>query len=217
MEFKKERVYSAVNADELKPGDKVIVADDLDTLKRCVIGDDQVDILTKIGDETHTYRFFVMGETNDIMFLLAYLVERAENCTNCIHYTEVCLDCLKGKDHKCYKYETEQKAEKHTDYNHCEEAKKAYDHAMTNACSNKRYRPFKDTDELIKAWIAKRMITYPDLCLPHIWVRFKDCQIRDLITGFGRAGVQINAELVDWYELYNEYEFLDGSVCGVEE
>lgn len=33
MKFDKNRIYSAVNADELKPGDRVIVADSLASLK----------------------------------------------------------------------------------------------------------------------------------------------------------------------------------------
>ncbi len=36
MKFDKNRIYSAVNADELKPGDKVILADTLAELKRVV-------------------------------------------------------------------------------------------------------------------------------------------------------------------------------------
>ena len=74
MEFDRSRVYSAVNADELKPGDKVIVAYDLATLKRCVKDNNPIDTLCRIGEEEYMFRFGVKG--NCAAFALAYLVEK---------------------------------------------------------------------------------------------------------------------------------------------
>ena len=45
MEFDKSRVYTIVNADELKVGSKVIVADSLGLLKRLVELSDKANIL----------------------------------------------------------------------------------------------------------------------------------------------------------------------------
>ena len=36
MEFDKSKIYTAANADELKIGSKVVVADTLEDLKQCV-------------------------------------------------------------------------------------------------------------------------------------------------------------------------------------
>ena len=258
MEFKKERVYSAVNADELKPGDKVIVADNLVDLKEFVRKND-VHEIEDILSEKCSERFGVCGMAN---YALAYLVERKENCTNCalknsMQSCRIALSVL----HKCkdYKPKTEPKAEKdcdncgqrcdgygkgevcsqwipkaekHTDYNRCEDCKKAYTDypcvanayhdATGRACENfeaePHYRPFRDTDELIKAWIAERMVTYPDLCMPHIWVRQKECSKGGLlITYFGEDEVKTDMGFMTMNKLLSDYTFTDGSPCGVEE
>lgn len=260
MEFDKSRVFSAVNADELHEGDKVIVADDLDTLKHCVKDDSPIDTIRIIGEEDYLFRFGVKG--NCVTFALAYLVERKANCTNCgmkseckdadienpeLHNclmwekpkNENCTNC--GNRMTCIKQKTEhpeltkcgdykryecseykQKAEKHTDYNHCEEAKKAYYCAMTNACPNKHYRPFRDTDELIKVWREKSKQVHSDysLTMPYIWVRRKEANSKgQLITEFGDGwGVGVGrGEAYNMTDLLVYFTFLDGSVCGVEE
>ena len=80
MEFDKSRCYSAINADELKPGDKVIVAQQLGNLKHQVGQKDfYVWTIKEIKGDTYSDRFV----TGNGAFPLAYLVERKENCTNC--------------------------------------------------------------------------------------------------------------------------------------
>ena len=72
MEFDKSKVYTALNADELKPGSRVIVADDLAYLKLCVEDDSKPEILTEVREESYRTRFRVdSGNT----FNLAYLIE----------------------------------------------------------------------------------------------------------------------------------------------
>lgn len=99
MEFDKSRVYTALNADELKAGDKVIVADQLAVLKQRVqeAKKDSAIVLRKINGEDWGRRFgFTMSD-----FALAYLVERKENCTNC----EGCVACIKpDKTFRCEDY-----------------------------------------------------------------------------------------------------------------
>lgn len=210
MEFDKSRCYSALNADELKPGDKVVVADDLATLKRCVKDNSPIDTIRMIGEEDYLYRFGV--KDNCVSFALAYLVEMKENCTNCERLGKTCKSREDDKITCCFDYKpkTEQKAE------------------MPELISlgngqyaerEKHYRPFKDTDELIKTWIAKRMITFPDLCMPHIWVRskFNKAHKGCLITNFFGIYVMMNNQQCFLSRLFDEYTFLDGSPCGVEE
>lgn len=249
MEFDKSRCYSALNADELKPGDKVIVADSIADLKEFVKDEGDVVELEDVYDENFKLRF----KANHTVFLLAYLVERKENCTNCgegkwdaEHKKILCdpVNCGNGnvvfrnqEIEVCeyYKPITKQKAEKHTNYNYYDEAKKAYDHAMTNACPEKHYRPFKDTDELIKVWEQKwsektNGQKWHDckLNMPLIWVRNKNNPAGIfLVTGFdvidkfydgkGKPVVVVDNEYLSMQELFDSFEFLDGSPCGVEE
>lgn len=74
MEFDKSRVYTAVNADELKVGSKVIVADDLGDLKDAVLNNEKPETLLKVFDEYSQYRFQV-GYGGNAVFALVYLVE----------------------------------------------------------------------------------------------------------------------------------------------
>jgi len=72
MEFDKSKVYTAVNADELKIGSKCIFADTVKGLK-CRVDDGRaMAILTCIGDESSVSRFVANGAT---LFNLAYLIE----------------------------------------------------------------------------------------------------------------------------------------------
>lgn len=72
MKFDKSRVYTALNADELKPGSKVILTDSIGSLKNSVRNDLYVTTLERILDESYMYRFLDSDHTE---FALAYLVE----------------------------------------------------------------------------------------------------------------------------------------------
>jgi len=231
MEFNKSRVYTALNADELKPGDKVIVADDLDTLKRCVKDNSPINTLRMIGDEDYLFRFDV--EDNCVSFALAYLVERAENCTNCKkNHTNyggcenlVPLAKIKDIDKKtlvCWDYvpTDEPRAEKCLNCKHYNKRNDFRDCTLVDnpnaSCphweAEKKYRPFKDTDELIKVWNKKFYLdfkpSHDPLTMPLIWVRDKKNNKEFLLTEF-------DVRILEY--LFTNCEFLDGSVCGVEE
>ena len=77
MTFNKSKVYTALNADELKAGSKCIFADDLRELRRLVSIEDTSQVLIAIKGESYEYRFEqakadCMGDT---LFALAYLIE----------------------------------------------------------------------------------------------------------------------------------------------
>lgn len=72
MDFKKDNVYSAVNADTLKPGTKAIFAENMEQLKRFVEGEIGIDTLDCVLDEGHALRF-VSTETKR-PYALAYAV-----------------------------------------------------------------------------------------------------------------------------------------------
>lgn len=70
MEFNKNKVYSAANADELKVGSMVFVADTLRDLKNEVETNNFEPVcLVDLNDETCTHRF-----VTDDRYSLAYLV-----------------------------------------------------------------------------------------------------------------------------------------------
>ena len=195
MEFDISRCYSAINADELKPGDKVIVADTLKDLKSAVDTALYVYELTDILTESSEDRFFV----NDRCYLLAYLVERKENCTNCVENGKVhgCIPMDDDKITRCFDYKPK---------------------------TDKHYRPFRDTDELIKVWCEYKCPAHNHrergLTMPFIWVRRKKANSKgQLITEFGDGwGVGVGrGEAYNMTDLLVHFTFLDGSPCGVEE
>ena len=73
MKFDKSKVYTAVNADELKAGSKVIVADTMEILKDRVAQDGPVETLRLVQSEGAFYRFKTQGQ-----YALAYLVSEPE-------------------------------------------------------------------------------------------------------------------------------------------
>lgn len=96
MEFDINRVYSSVNADELKVSSKVIVADSLGLLKRLVELSDKANIhkLTKICDCNAQHRFKV-DNGYDCEYALCYLLEEPTS----LKWTDLKVgDVIRNKD-----------------------------------------------------------------------------------------------------------------------
>ena len=74
MEFDKSRVYTAVNADELKVGSKVYVSDNMHYLRECVEDNFESCILTRVMSEKEAKRFYIDDKSNE-KWQLAYLIE----------------------------------------------------------------------------------------------------------------------------------------------
>lgn len=92
MEFDKSRIYTAVNADELKAGSRVCVADNLSNLKSKFYKR-KTAILSKIQSEVYQYRFCV----ENFNFALAYLIEPAEE--KVLKWTDLKVgDIIRSKD-----------------------------------------------------------------------------------------------------------------------
>lgn len=235
MEFDKSRCYSALNADELKAGDKVIVADILSLLKQDVERGEYIDTIRKVRDDSYSCRF----ETeNNSVWELAYLVERKENCTNCAegrwdaeHHKILCDPIHYGNGNvifsnheievcNCWKPKTERPELVSLGNGQYTEKPKTEDIIDHLNRQHKNYRPFKDTDELIKVWCDKGgKWQKRELTMPHIWVRRKGANTKgQLITEFGDGwGVGIGrGEAYNMTDLWVHFTFLDGSPCGVE-
>ena len=75
MEFDESRVYTALNADELKPGDKVYLGDTIAELKYKLENEDySPSILTIIDIDDWNFSFVTKKDVGN----LAYLVERTK-------------------------------------------------------------------------------------------------------------------------------------------
>lgn len=72
MDFKIDNVYSAVNADTLKPGTKAIFAENMEQLKSFVETGIGIDTLDCVLDEGHALRF--MSTETKRPYALAYAV-----------------------------------------------------------------------------------------------------------------------------------------------
>ena len=97
MEFDKSRVYTALNADELKVGSKVILADAMKALKTFVAtGEANAVTITHINSEEAQYRFH--SNECEFDYPLAYLVEEPEE--KVLKWTDLKpLDVIKHKNY----------------------------------------------------------------------------------------------------------------------
>ena len=78
MEFQKERVFTALNADELKTGSKVICAFSIETLKKRVEEGEDITEVHKILPESVEHRIDVYSGDGYFSYSIAYLVSEPE-------------------------------------------------------------------------------------------------------------------------------------------
>lgn len=102
-----------------------------------------------------------------------------------------------------------------------EPCKSCVDNNMyTEQKPEKKYRKFKDCEELVKHWDTHYgSINRPKNTMPLVWVRGKKSNSVNLITAYNVNESRVSIQNV-WFflsELFDKYEFLDGTPCGVEE
>ena len=73
MEFDKSKVYTSLNADELKIGSKVYVSDNMYYLKKCVEDNFESCILARVMSEKEPKRFCI--DKSNEKWQLVYLIE----------------------------------------------------------------------------------------------------------------------------------------------
>ena len=78
------------------------------------------------------------------------------------------------------------------------------------------YKPFENVDELIQRWNFLNPCTRPPYTMPLIWVRHKHSETVELITAFGKDGVEMGGAYMTWDFFFDAMVFLDNSPCGVE-
>lgn len=95
MEFDKSRVYTALNADELKIGSKVIVANTIKGLKGKV-EENEITEINDIKDDCYGNRFTAWYGEELLGYALAYLVSPPEEKK--LHWTDLRIgDIVKCK------------------------------------------------------------------------------------------------------------------------
>lgn len=81
-----------------------------------------------------------------------------------------------------------------------------------------KYRPYKNTDEMIEDYKRRaRIVTY-DFCRPSIWIKSCD-EFVSLITEFGIDCVwrSVCQDGISMKGLFDCFTYLDGSPCGRKE
>lgn len=76
-----------------------------------------------------------------------------------------------------------------------------------------KYRPYKDTDEMIEDFKRRAEIATNKMSLPWIWIKSKKDGYRFLLSVFGAVAV----DGITFSDLLDEYTYLDGSPCGMKE
>jgi len=89
--------------------------------------------------------------------------------------------------------------------------------SISGSVSEKHYKPFEDTAELMVHYSKHFNIDFPPFYEPIIWVKRKDNDSRFLITGYEELGVFLEDCWQDLNDLHEQYVFLDGSCIGKEE
>lgn len=244
MKFDKSKIYTAVNADEVKVGSKGYFADNLTDLKALVADEsaDRFNEILHINPSDNNYRFSFSAGNNYALF---YLVEEPETTpkevtaaewdnrprfmkvwNNCyedaynmlvVHIRSaehshpiVAVDC-ENEDICCFKHCTEIVLEKTEP--EIEEA----------AADKKRYRPYKNSDEMIEDF-KKRYNSYggwsgknnPMYC-PLIWIVHKTTRNKSLIASYPDRNVQIASGFSNLESLFKGFTYLDGTPVGIKE
>ena len=82
----------------------------------------------------------------------------------------------------------------------------------------KKYRPFADTGEFLQTFVNKYFSAVPnEKYIMSIWLRVKkDIEHHVLITSYDSNTVFIRGRSHTMLELFTDFEFLDGTTCGME-
>lgn len=163
MEFDKSKVFTVVNADELKLGSIGYFANSLQSLETQVEQEEDT-ATTLIGVVPGNNYPFI--EESENKYCLFYLVEEPEE---------------------------------------------------------KKYRPYKDGDEFIadfkRRWEKYSGVKFHEnaMSLPFIWLKPKVDEWGELVPHIDEYGIFVNNVPYTFDEIFDDFTYLDGSPCGIEE
>lgn len=163
MKFDESKIFTPLNADGLKKGDKVITTYGLISLKAFVTAyrtsEKLLDIIETVQlIRPDNFENRIITETGNFPF--AYLVERSKE---------------------------------------------------------KKWRPYKDTAEMVADYKKRFNVNCSDYEMPLIWIKSKDNNVKRLIIDFHQDFIQLSTKFMYYDELFEYHTYLDGSPCGVEE
>ena len=78
-----------------------------------------------------------------------------------------------------------------------------------------KYRPYKDTDEMVADWKTRFNKLIAPNTMPSIWVM--NDKVKAIITDFAKNAVSVFGAFQSMGKLYEEFTYLDGSPCGKED
>lgn len=157
MEFDKSKVYTALNADEVKVGSKGYFSDSLFYLKEKVSANMPTNTISQIYSESSDRRF---GGDQIFLNSLFYLVEEPVE---------------------------------------------------------EKWRPYKDTDEMIHDFCIRFTLGFANYELPLIWAKSKLAGIKRLVKGYDVNAIYFDNTGYSLKSLFENYTYLDGSPCGIKE
>lgn len=84
----------------------------------------------------------------------------------------------------------------------------------------KKFRPYKNTDEMVEDFKERFNVNVPPYEMPLIWVKTKGADKKYLIVRFASAltichNIEVYTPMLE--DLVEDYTYLDGSPCGIEE
>lgn len=198
MKYDKAYVFSAVDAEELHPGDLLICADTIDGLKAAV-ANNTLTRLKCVREESVRFRFSLV---DDHICEYAYFVCPARNVDAYLAWED-------GK------HIEESVDNRKTFHDLVGEPKWfAHDYRL-----KKSIRPFKNCNELIDCFKHAHCYKDNEYIMPAIWVKEKGKENPDkyLITKFGDGKVRLSNNTYTLSELLEYFVFLDDIICGVDE
>lgn len=78
-----------------------------------------------------------------------------------------------------------------------------------------KYRPYKDTDEMIADWKERNKGNWAETSMPLIWVKGKNGE-KHLLTDYSDWSVESSYDKISMTALFKDYTYLNGSPCGKE-
>lgn len=162
MEFDKSRVYTALNADEVKVGSKGYFTNNIFSLQQAVQRNDK-ERFGKIDYIRGTGTGFRFAADNGSCFSLFYFIEEQEE---------------------------------------------------------KKLRPYRDSDEMVEDFKKRFNVCVQPYEMPLIWIKIKDTDKKYLVVHFASSLTICHyAEVYTstFEDLVEDYTYLDGSPCGIEE
>ena len=80
-----------------------------------------------------------------------------------------------------------------------------------------KYRPYKDTDEMIEDFKRRFNVQVPAYSMPEIWVRDEGSKVRSHVSVFYAYMVVIRDATLWLDALLENFTYLDGTPCGIME